>query len=108
MRLFNLDENEIFLANKKPTHWLLIYDIVSNKRRVKLSKILEGYGVRVQKSCFEGRSDEQTFQRLKREMQEFYMKHEGDNIVLFRLTTKSIVRFGETQNPEVNDGVMIF
>ncbi|MFV0440030.1 MAG: CRISPR-associated endonuclease Cas2 [Lachnospirales bacterium] len=32
---------------------LLIYDVVDNKQRTKLSKVLEGYGKRVQKSAFE-------------------------------------------------------
>jgi CRISPR-associated protein Cas2 len=32
---------------------LVIYDIPDNKRRVKLSTFLEGYGRRVQKSAFE-------------------------------------------------------
>lgn len=32
---------------------LMIYDIVDNKRRNKMVKCLESYGVRVQKSAFE-------------------------------------------------------
>ena len=32
---------------------LVIYDIVDNKKRLKLSKYLLGYGIRVQKSAFE-------------------------------------------------------
>ena len=32
---------------------LIIYDIPDNKRRLKLSNFLEGYGRRVQKSAFE-------------------------------------------------------
>ena len=32
---------------------LIIYDIVDNKRRVKLAKYLQGYGFRVQKSALE-------------------------------------------------------
>ena len=32
---------------------LIVYDIPDNKRRTKLSKFLEGYGRRVQKSVFE-------------------------------------------------------
>ncbi len=34
---------------------LIIYDIVDNKRRNRMAKLLEGYGVRVQKSAFEAR-----------------------------------------------------
>lgn len=32
---------------------VVIYDIIDNKRRLKISKILSGYGKRVQKSAFE-------------------------------------------------------
>lgn len=32
---------------------LVIYDVVDNKKRLKLSKYLLGYGIRVQKSAFE-------------------------------------------------------
>lgn len=31
---------------------LIIYDIIDNKRRLTLSKLLCGYGIRVQKSSF--------------------------------------------------------
>ena len=50
---FNLSEEEREFAKQKTMFCLIIYDIRSNKRRLKLSKLLEGYGVRVQKSCFE-------------------------------------------------------
>ncbi|MCT0212415.1 MULTISPECIES: CRISPR-associated endonuclease Cas2 [unclassified Synechococcus] len=33
--------------------WVIAYDSPSNKRRRKLAKLLEGYGVRVQWSVFE-------------------------------------------------------
>lgn len=32
---------------------IVIYDIISNKRRNKLSKILSGFGFRIQRSAFE-------------------------------------------------------
>ena len=50
---FNLSEEEREFAKQKTMFCLIIYDIRSNKRRLKLSKLLEGYGVRVQKSCQE-------------------------------------------------------
>lgn len=33
--------------------YLIIYDIIDNKKRYRLVKVLEGFGVRVQKSAFE-------------------------------------------------------
>lgn len=32
---------------------LIIYDISDNKHRLEISKLLEGYGTRIQKSAFE-------------------------------------------------------
>ena len=32
---------------------LIIYDISGNKKRLQLSKLLQGYGFRIQKSAFE-------------------------------------------------------
>ena len=41
---FNLSEEEREFAKQKTMFCLIIYDIRSNKRRLKLSKLLEGYG----------------------------------------------------------------
>lgn len=43
--------DEVVYSDKKLI--LVIYDIINNKRRLKFSKFLELYGVRVQKSAFE-------------------------------------------------------
>lgn len=39
--------------------YLIIYDITDNKRRRKVSKILEKYGIRIQFSAFECELNEQ-------------------------------------------------
>ena len=56
-----MDKNEVenyFFDTDEPKHInkklvLVIYDIIDNKRRLKFSKFLEQYGIRVQKSAFE-------------------------------------------------------
>ena len=40
-------------AHEKKVYILVIYDIVSNKRRAAFAKKMNGYGFRVQKSAFE-------------------------------------------------------
>ena len=50
MTFYNLDSVSKEFARKKTKFCLVIYDIVSNKRRLKLAKLLEGYGRRVQRS----------------------------------------------------------
>lgn len=44
---------------------LIIYDIVDDKRRNKLVKFLQGYGFRVQKSCFEVMISKALFDKFK-------------------------------------------
>lgn len=49
IKIFNLSDDEASLARNRKVFCLVIYDIISNKRRLKFSKILEGYGIRVQR-----------------------------------------------------------
>lgn len=51
--LFELETEEEQIFSSSRFLVLIIYDISDNKRRLKLSKILSGYGKRVQKSAFE-------------------------------------------------------
>ena len=46
-------EENIHSRDEKVYTILIIYDIIDNKRRNRMAKFLEGYGVRVQKSAFE-------------------------------------------------------
>lgn len=46
---------------------LMIYDIVDNKRRNKMVKYLEAYGVRVQKSAFEALLNRRQYEKMLRE-----------------------------------------
>ena len=47
---FRIDEDEL---SDDRVFVLIIYDIISNKSRNKFSKLLLGYGFRIQKSAFE-------------------------------------------------------
>lgn len=46
---------------------LMIYDIVDNKRRNKMVKCLEAYGVRVQKSAFEALLNRRQYEKILQE-----------------------------------------
>ena len=50
---------------------VVIYDLVDNKRRYRLNKILEGYGVRVQKSAFECILVKAQYEKMLREIVPF-------------------------------------
>lgn len=92
MKLFNLNEEEIAYVATRKIHALVIYDIVKTKRRNKLVKILEGYGIRVQKSCFEVQLDSSSFSSLEDELAGFYSESEDDNIIVYRIPKDGINR----------------
>ncbi|QEP41836.1 CRISPR-associated endonuclease Cas2 [Ectothiorhodospiraceae bacterium BW-2] len=54
---------------KSPQNFVVAYDVSSNRERSRISKLLEGYGFRAQKSLFEIRADKTTLRRLTRALQ---------------------------------------
>lgn len=52
------------VVKKKNYLILIIYDIVSNKKRVQFAKYLEKFGFRVQKSAFEARLTREKYEKL--------------------------------------------
>ena len=47
---------------------LIIYDIADNKKRVRLAKLLQGYGFRIQKSAFEAVITKKKYKKLLEEL----------------------------------------
>lgn len=85
---------------------LIIYDIISNKQRVKLAKLLSGYGIRVQKSAFEARLNKKQYARLLRDIKGMLM--EEDNVRIYKLHSyEEIVTFGNKQYETIEDVVII-
>ncbi|MCL1474272.1 CRISPR-associated endonuclease Cas2 [Argonema antarcticum] len=48
--------------------YLICYDIVDDSRRYKVSKLLETYGLRVQKSVFEAVLDEKQYENIQKRL----------------------------------------
>ena len=80
---FNLSAEEKEFAKKKSFFCIIIYDIVSNKRRLKLAKLLEGFGIRVRRSCFEVDLEKSNYRSLLSELQAFYDTDQLDNIIVY-------------------------
>lgn len=93
IKIFNLSDDEATLARNRKVFCLVIYDIISNKRRLKFSKILEGYGIRVQRSCFECLIEKAIFQELILDIEDFYEEGEGDNILIYRCQNDQALRY---------------
>ena len=71
-------------SNGNISLFLIIYDIVDNKKRSKVAKILEGFGARVQYSAFECRLTTQQFKRMKKQL--YDCTSNEDNLRIYELS----------------------
>ena len=75
---------------------LIIYDIISNKRRNKFAKLLKGYGFRVQKSSFETYITKQVFNKMIKEINKF--ADDTDTIRVYKILNKNqVYLFGSNE-----------
>lgn len=65
-------------------HWLIVYDIRDTKRLAKISKCVESYGWRVQKSVFESTASDETIGQLKSRLEKL-MDIEEDFVLFFEV-----------------------
>lgn len=97
----NLEEEK---ENK--VYVLIIYDIVDNKRRTKLSKFLQGYGFRIQKSAFEAMINIKLYSKLLKEISIFATNE--DSIRIYKIIGKGQVTcYGKQEGIESNDVIII-
>lgn len=84
---------------------LIIYDIVDNRKRVKLAKLLSGYGKRVQKSAFEAMLTTQRYNKLIEEIP-IYIDKTEDNVRIYKITGKGkVTSWGEV--PEFDEEIVL-
>lgn len=105
---YNLDEEAKNFAQKKTVFCLVVYDIISNKRRLKLSKLLKGYGRRVQRSCFEIDVEKTNYNHLLQDLEKFYCQEEGDNIIVYVGDKKETVIFNSYEGAEILEDILFF
>ena len=82
---------------------LAIYDITDTKRRNKMVKCLEGYGLRVQKSAFEARLTKRQYEQLLQNASQ-RIEPETDSLRIYLLADHTSVRswgVGECHAEEV-------
>lgn len=85
---------------------LVIYDIVDDKRRLKLSKFLQGYGFRIQKSAFEAVIEKKKYRKLMAELPSYARKE--DSIRVYKIVDKSqVTSFGKAVEPRDEDVIII-
>ena len=79
---------------------LIIYDIQSDKLRIKFATLMEGFGYRVQKSAFEVYLSDSKFENLIKLIPKF-IDPNTDSVRVYKLrTTSKIYFFG--QNIQIN------
>jgi CRISPR-associated protein Cas2 len=66
---------------------VISYDIVDDKKRLKVSKLLKNYGERVQKSVFECRVDEKMYLEIKGKLEKI-IDMENDSVRYYSLCQK--------------------
>ena len=69
---------------------MISYDISETRIRNKVSKILEGFGRRIQYSVFECNLEEKVFNRLYKQLLEQTIDSDSDSIRIYRLCKKCI------------------
>lgn len=93
-------------------HFLIVYDIRNTKRLAKISKCVESFAVRVQKSVFETYADDETIGRLKWRLENL-MDAEEDFVLFFELCERDFQKkmsFGinaKRSNSNFDEGFMI-
>lgn len=99
---FNIDES---LESDK-VFVLIIYDISDNKKRIKLSKLLLGYGFRIQKSAFEATITKKKYKELVERLPAYTSSE--DSIRVYKIIGKGQVKsFGKKTEEENEDIIVI-
>lgn len=92
---------------EKKIYILVIYDIVSNKRRTAFAKKMNGYGFRVQKSAFEAVIQKKLYQKLLVEIPR-YIQEEEDSVRVYRINGYGEVSlFGVNQSLQNEEVIII-
>ena len=94
-----LSEDRVFV--------LIIYDIISNKSRNKFSKLLLGYGFRIQKSAFEAVISKDKLIKLLAEIPRYINENE-DCVRLFQIKGKgNVTTWGKNENYDVDEVIIL-
>ena len=67
--------------------YLVCYDIVNNRRRTKVSNLLQGYGLRVQKSVFECVLSPDQYKTVQKRVQKL-IKEQEDQIRFYPMSPR--------------------
>ena len=85
---------------------LIIYDITEDKPRIKLSKLLSSYGIRVQKSAFEACLNKKQYEKLVFELDRYVGRE--DSIRVYKLYEDSeVITYGKIDEAIFDDVIIV-
>ncbi|MCD8090841.1 MAG: CRISPR-associated endonuclease Cas2 [Clostridiales bacterium] len=85
---------------------VICYDIYNNKRRYKFAKFLERYGLRVQRSVFEGNLSKSKYNLLISKIGDYIA--DEDNIRVYKITGNGEIKtWGNVETPKAEDVIII-
>ena len=94
---------------RNPTFYLVCYDIVDTNRRNRVSKLLQGYGLRVQKSVFECVLTEAQSDLINRKLIKYIDPNE-DQVRFYPMTAhtrRKVMTFGMQPERQIDDVAFI-
>ena len=93
-------------SNELKYRVLIIYDITEDKPRIKLSKLLSSYGVRVQKSAFEASLNKKQYENLIFELDRYVGRE--DSIRMYKLYEDSeVITYGKADEAIFDDVIIV-
>ncbi len=93
-------------SNELKYRVLIIYDITEDKPRIKLSKLLSSYGVRVQKSAFEASLNKKQYEKLIFELDRYVGRE--DSIRMYKLYEDSeVITYGKADEAIFDDVIIV-
>ena len=93
-------------SNELKYRVLIIYDITEDKPRIKLSKLLSSYGVRVQKSAFEASLNKKQYKKLIFELDRYVGRE--DSIRVYKLYEDSeVITYGKVDEAIFDDVIIV-
>ncbi|MGG6269693.1 CRISPR-associated endonuclease Cas2 [Leptolyngbya sp. AN03gr2] len=91
--------------------YLVCYDVIHDRRRDRVSRLLEGYGLRVQKSVFECVLTPDQYDLLKKRLKtKRYLNPEEDQIRFYPMSPRHrqlVLILGVQPQRQVDDSVFI-
>ena len=100
------NEKEFVAKSDRRYIVLVIYDIVNNKKRNRMVKCLESYGIRVQKSAFEAYLTKKKYEQLMQDACKIIDK-DVDSLRIYLLANNTSVRAWGLGDTHIDDVIII-